>query len=176
VTEPGERPRGRTADRPIALRHPSEDDHGRVAAVIDHWFGGRRIGQLVSRSWFRHFSHTSWVADSDRGRPEGLLIGYLSPDRPSEAVIHLVGVDPNRRRRGVGRALIDAFVEDVRRRGATTVTAVAWPDDPVAMAFFQSCRFEPDAGPGTQRLYGVSAFPDYDGSGEDRAVLRREIR
>ena len=66
-------------------------------------------------------------------------------------------------------------VTDVHGRGATTITAVAWPDDPVAIAFFRSLGFEPDSGPGTQRLYGVTAFPDYDGPGEDRAVLRREV-
>lgn len=159
----------------ITPRHPSEDDHRRLAAVVDHWFAGRRIGQLMSRAWFRHFGQTSWITDGRSGRPEGLLIGYVSADRPSEAVIHLVGVDPNRRRAGVGRALVDAFVEDVHGRGATTVTAVAWPDDPVAIGFFRSLGFEPETGPGTQRLYGVSAFADYEGAGEDRAVLRREI-
>ena len=167
--------RERTADTTITLRHPTEADQPRLAGVVDHWFAGRRIGQLMSRSWFQHFGQTSWITDGDRGRPEGLLIGYLSPDRPSEAVIHLVGVDPNGRRRGVGGALVDAFVTDAHRRGATTITAVAWPDDPVAIAFFRSLGFEPDSGPGTQRLYGVSAYPDYEGPGEDRAVLRREI-
>jgi ribosomal protein S18 acetylase RimI-like enzyme len=157
-------------------RHPVEGDHRGLAGVVDHWFAGRRVGQLMSRSWFRHFGRTSWIADGERRRPEALLIGYLSQDRSSEAVIHLVGVDPNRRRRGVGSALVDAFVDDVHRRGATTVSAVAWPDDPVAIAFFRSLGFEPETGLGTQRLYGVSAFPDYDGPGEDRAVLRREIR
>lgn len=175
MTDPRAGMRGRTADATITPRHPTEDDHSRLAAVVDHWFPGRRVAQLMSRSWFHHFGRTSWITDSDRGRPDGLLIGYLSPDRPSEAVIHLVGVDPNRRRRGVGSALVDAFVNDVHGHGATTITAVAWPDDPVAIAFFRSRGFEPDIGPGTQRLYGVSAFPDYEGPGEDRAVLRREI-
>ena len=159
----------------LALRRPTEADHRRIADVVDHWFGGRHVWPLAARSWFRHFAGTSWIVDDDRGRPAGFLIGYLSPDRPAEAVLHLMAVAPNRRRQRIGAALLAAFVEDARRSGAETITTVAWPDDPVAIAFFRSLGFEPDSGPGTQRLYGVTAFPDYDGPGEDRAVLRREV-
>ena len=32
--------------------------------------------------------------------------------------------------------------------------------------------FAPDDGPGTQRLYGTPAYPDYDADGEDRVRLQ----
>jgi ribosomal protein S18 acetylase RimI-like enzyme len=159
-----------------ALRRPTEADHGRVADVVDHWFGGRRVWPLAARSWFRHFGGTSWIVDGDRGRPAGFLIGYLSPDRPTEAVLHLLAVAPNRRRQGLGAALVAAFTEDAASHGAETMTTVAWPDDPVAIAFFRAAGFEAESGPGTQRLFGVDAYPDYEAAGEDRAVLRLTIR
>ena len=35
--------------------------------------------------------------------------------------------------------------------------------------------FRPDDGPGTQRLYGTIAYPDYDGEGEDRVRFIRDL-
>jgi len=158
-----------------ALRHPTEADQRRLVGLVDEWFGGRRVRHLVGRSWFRHFGSTSWLAADPAGRPVGFLIGYRSPDRPGEAVIHLVGVHPNDRRLGVGRALVESFLSDVARAGVTTVCAVAWPDDPIAVAVFRALGFVPDDGPGSQRLFGISAFPDYDGDGEDRVVFVRDL-
>lgn len=167
---------GNARDNPeLRLRRPTEADHPRIAAVLDHWFGGRRVWPLAGRAWYRHFATTGWVAEDEDGTPRGFLIGYLSPGRPEIAVVHLVAVDPSRRRRGVGRALIGAFVADAAAGGASLIEAVAWPDDPPAVAFFGALGFLADASPGTQRLYGVSAWPDYELRGEDRAVFVRRL-
>lgn len=159
----------------IEIRHPTEADHRAVANVADDWFG-RRVLPLVSSAWFRHAGSTSWVAEDERGRLVGFLIGYRSQDRPSEGVIHLIGVDPARRRRGVGRTLVEAFATHATAHGAAIARAVAWPDDPASIAALRALGFEPDAGPGTERLYGVPSFPNHDGPGEDRAVLVRPLR
>jgi ribosomal protein S18 acetylase RimI-like enzyme len=159
----------------VRLRHPSEADHERIAAVLDHWFGGRRVWPIVGRAWFRHFAGTSWLAEDVDGTPRGFLIGYRSADRPDIAVVHLVAVDPRLRRRGIARAMVDAFAGDAGAGGASRLEAVAWPDEPVAIAFFRGLGFVPEDGPGTQRLYGVPAFPDYEVGGEDRVLLVRAL-
>jgi len=163
-----------TADG-FSLRHPTEDVQPAIVGVIDEWFGGRRVRHLAGRAWFRHFGSTSWVAEDVEGRLVGVLIGYRSQDRPTEAVVHLVGVHPNHRRRGIGRALIDAFAGDGGAQGVAVITAVAWPGEPPATAFFRALGFLPDDGPGSQNLFGMAAFPDYDGPGEDRIVFRRPL-
>lgn len=171
----GTRSTARPSPLAVDLRHPNEADHRAVAAVVDDWFG-RRVLPLASSAWFRHAASTSWLAADERGRLVGFVIGYRSQDRPAEAVLHLVAVDPARRRRGVGRALVETFVGTVAATGATTVRAVAWPDDPASIAALRALGFEPEAGSGTQRLYGIPAYADLDGPGEDRAVLTRRIR
>ena len=86
-----------------------------------------------------------------------------------------MGVHPSHRRRGVGRAMVESFLADAAAGGARTVTALAWPGDPIPIAFFRALEFRPDDGPGSQNLYGTPAFPDYEADGEDRIVLRRGL-
>jgi GNAT superfamily N-acetyltransferase len=159
----------------MTFRHPSEADQPRIVGLVDEWFGGRRVRHLVVRAWFRHVASTSWLAEDEDGAPIGFLLGYRSQDRPDEAVLHLIGVHPSHRRRGIGRALMESFLADVAAGGARSVTGLAWPGDPIPIAFFRALDFRPDAGPGSQNLYGTPAFPDYEADGEDRIVFVRAL-
>ena len=156
------------------LRHPDESDQHRIAAVIDEWFAGRRVAHMAGRSWFRHVGSTSWLAaDPAGGRAVGILLGYPSQDHPTEAVVHLLAVDPNARRRGVGRSLVAAFAAQMAARGVVELVALAWPGDPPAATFFRTIGFRPDEGPGTVNRFGDPAVPDHEAPGEDRIVFRR---
>ena len=155
----------------LLVRRPTEADQARVVKVVDDWFGGRRVRHLVVRAWFRHVASTSWLAEDGTGQPIGFLIGYRSQDRRGEAILHLVGVHPSHRRRGIGRALIGSFLADAADAGSTTVTALAWTGEPIAVAFFRAVGFRLDDGPGTQNIHGTPAYPDYEAEGEDRIVF-----
>lgn len=157
------------------LRRPREDDHPILVAQVDDWWGGRKLHQLLPRLWLQHFTGTSWVAEDGDGRLVGFLVGFMSPDRPGEAYIHMVGTSPNHRGAGLGRMLYERFFEDVRERGARRVSAITWPGNRTSVAFHRSMGFAPVDGPGTQNLYGTPAYPDYDAEGDDRAVFSREI-
>ena len=169
---------GRTTPGRLAaprFRRPTEADHRRLVDLVDDWFGGRRVRDEFARFWFRDFASTSWLAETEDGEIAGILIGYLAPDEPTRAVIHLLATNPNLRRRGVGRALVERFAADVQGRGAERLVVVVRPDEPIAVRFLRALGFAPDAGPGTQLLYGVPAYPDYERVGEDRAIFRRSI-
>jgi ribosomal protein S18 acetylase RimI-like enzyme len=159
----------------LRFRHPIEADHLLIVDLVDEWWGGQRVHQLLPRLWFQHFNTTSWVAETADGRLAGFLVGFVSPDRPGEAYVHLVAVNPNLRRVGVGRALYGRFFEDALRRGTTRVSAVVAPDNRAAVAFHMAMGFNVDSGPGTRPIHGVPAFPDYDGDRDDRVVLTRDL-
>ena len=158
----------------IVLRRPVEADHPRLIGQVDDWWGGRKIHPLFPRIWFRQFSGTSWVAEDPSGRLVGFLVGFVSPDHPDEAYVHLAATSPNHRRSGLGRRLYERFFEDVRARGVRRVSVITWPGNRVSVAFHRAMGFTPSDGAGTQNLYGTPAFPDYDGEGDDRVVFVRE--
>jgi ribosomal protein S18 acetylase RimI-like enzyme len=146
-----------------------------IVALVDEWWGGQRIHHLLPRLWFQHFTGTSWVAETADGRLAGFLVGFLSPDSPGEAYVSLMATNPNLRRQGVGRALYEQFFDDVRARGISRVSAVAWPDNRPAVEFHRAVGFSVDAGPRTRPIHGVPAYPDYDGDGDDRVLLTRDL-
>jgi ribosomal protein S18 acetylase RimI-like enzyme len=159
----------------VDFARPSDADHEAIVRRIDDWAGGRRARQLVPRLWFRHFTGTSWVARLDSGRIAGVAIGFVSPDDPSTAVLHLVAVDPAHRRNGIGRELIDRFLADLRSEGVQTVATTAWPDDRPTIHFLEAIGFALVAPEGRPRLYGMPAIADYDEPGDDRAELELRI-
>ncbi len=154
----------------VIVRRPTEADHARLARAVDTWWGERGRGRLP-RLWLRHFGGTSWLAESPAGSPVALLVGFLSPDDPGTAVLHLVTTIPARRRRGVARDLVARFVLDARERGARRIEAVVWPGNPGGIAFLRAIGFAAVDSAGGPRLYGWPAIADYDGEGEDRSIF-----
>jgi ribosomal protein S18 acetylase RimI-like enzyme len=157
------------------FRRPVESDHRFLVDRVDEWWAGRRLRQLLPRLWLQHFSGTSWIVEDEGGTAIGFIVGFISPDHPDQAYIHMVGTSPNHRRMGLGRALYERFFEDVRSRGVRRVTAVTWPGNRASVDFHRALGFTPADGPGTQRLYGTPAYPEYDAEGEDRVVFSREL-
>ena len=159
----------------LTFRRPVEADHARIVPVIDEWWGGRHLRSLLPRLWLQHFTGTSWIAEDRDGRIGGFLVGFRSPDHPDVGYCHMIATDPNLRRAGLGRALYERFFADMRALGVTTVKAITWPGNRLSVAFHRSLGFEPEAGPGTQVLYGTPAHPDYDADGEDRVVFVKRL-
>jgi GNAT superfamily N-acetyltransferase len=167
-------PTARDATR-ITFRRPVEADHPRMVAVVDDWWGGRHLRALLPRLWLQHFTGTSWVAEHPDGRLAGFLVGFHSPDRAEIAYCHMIAVDPNLRKVGVGRALYERFFTDARAAGRTRAVAITWPGNRLSVAFHMAIGFRPSVGPNTQPLYGTPAYPDYDDAGEDRVVFSLEL-
>jgi len=161
------------ADGEITLRRPVEADHARLIRVVDDWWGGRRLRYLLPRLWLQHFTSTSWIAEAGTGELAGFLVGFVSADHPFVGYIHMAASSPNHRRHGVGRRLYAAFADDLRSRGVRELRAITWAGNRQSIAFHTALGFRVDDGPGTQRVYGTTAYVDYEGDGEDMVVFRR---
>ena len=156
---------------PPQLRNLREADAEPVKAALDRWWGGRDLSHLALPLFFRHFRDTSFVLE-DRGEVVGFLVGFVSQSDPEEGYIHLVGVHPGRRQRGLARWLYEAFFEEVRGRGCTVVRCATTPGNAGSISFHHSLGFETE---GDGSSGGVPVFRDYDGPGEDRVLLRRSL-
>lgn len=159
----------------ITFRRPVEADHAGIVGQVDDWWGGRRMHDLLPRLWFQHFTGTSWIVEDASGSVVAFLVGFISPDQPTEAYIHMVGVSPNHRRSGLGKLMYERFIADVQARGVRRVRAITWPGNRTSVAFHTRMGFRPSEGPGTQNLYGTPAYPDYDAHGEDRVAFVRDL-
>jgi len=159
----------------LTFRRPTEADHPRLAAVIDEWWGGRKMRALLPRLWLQHFSGTSWVVERTDGRLEGFVVAFLSQDDPTTGYVHMIAANPNRRRSGLGRALYERAFTDLAAHGVRRVTAVTWPGNRGSIAFHRALGFEVEAGPGSQNLYGTPSQAAYDSEREDRTILVRAL-
>jgi ribosomal protein S18 acetylase RimI-like enzyme len=148
----------------ITIRHAQPSDYGRVIGRLNAWWGGRDMAPMLPKLFFLHFEGTSFVAERDDGQLAGFLVGFVSQTDPTEAYIHFVGVDPEQRGSGLGRELYERFFATAREHGCSVVRCVTSPANEGSIAFHTAMGFEVDR-----------VAEDYDGPGEDRALLVKRL-
>ncbi|HEX2621271.1 MAG TPA: GNAT family N-acetyltransferase, partial [Phototrophicaceae bacterium] len=105
----------------LTLRHATPDDYSPIIRVINDWWGGRQMADMLPKLFFVHFRDTSFIAENETGERVGFLIGFQSQTDPDEAYIHFVGVHPDYRQHGLGRMLYERFFEAAQGRGCQRV-------------------------------------------------------
>jgi ribosomal protein S18 acetylase RimI-like enzyme len=148
----------------VAIRHAKPSDYGRVIGRVNVWWGGRNMAPMLPQLFFLHFEGTSFVAEDEDGDLAAFLCGFLSQTEPDEAYIHFVGVSPTHRGEGMGRDLYERFFDEVREQGRSVVRCVTSPANEGSLAFHRALGFEVDR-----------IARDYDGPGEDRALLVKRL-
>jgi ribosomal protein S18 acetylase RimI-like enzyme len=147
----------------VEIRHAEPTDHARVAEVIDDWWGGRRVRDMLPRLFFTHFRDSSFVAE-ENGELVGFLCGFLSQTYPDQAYVHFVGVAPEHRKSGLASDLYERLFTAAREANRATVHCVTSPGNTGSIAFHRRIGFEIEA-----------EVEGYDGSGESRVLLRRAL-
>jgi ribosomal protein S18 acetylase RimI-like enzyme len=147
----------------VRIRLAEPADHARVAGVIDEWWGGRQVRDMLPRLFFTHFRDTSFVAEED-GELAGFLCGFLSQTHPEQAYCHFVGVSPAHRKSGVATELYERLFSAARAAGRTSVHCVTSPANTSSIAFHTRIGFEIEA-----------EVAEYDGSGESRVLLAKTL-
>jgi ribosomal protein S18 acetylase RimI-like enzyme len=154
------------------IRHPQQEDYYRIIPVVDDWWGGRSMTEMLPKLFFVHFRDTSFIAEVD-GEIVGFLIGFLSQTYPEEAYVHFLGVHPNFRKQGVALTLYEQFFDEVRQRGRRTVRLVTATVNKESIAFHVHIGFEIE--PQETKLDGIPFYPNYDGLGGDRVLFVKRL-
>ena len=122
------------------------------------------MAPILPKLFFIHFEGTSFVAEDTSGELLGFVSGFLSQTADDEAYIHFIGVTPEDRGDGLGRALYERFFEEARANGRTSVRCVTSPVNQGSLAFHEAMGFQ------VERV-----VEDYDGPGEDRVLLVKQL-
>ena len=91
-----------------------------IISVVNAWWGGRNMADMLPKLFFVHFRQTGFIAECD-GKVVGFLVGFLSQTLGNEAYIHFVGVHPEFRKRGIGEALYERFFGVAKTFGRSVV-------------------------------------------------------
>jgi ribosomal protein S18 acetylase RimI-like enzyme len=150
------------------FRHVLESDYISVISIIDNWWGGRHMADMLPKLFFQHFQDTSFIAEQN-GQIIGFLIGFVSQTIPTEAYVHFIGVHPDCRKDGVANYLYQLFFEKVREKGCEVVRCVTSPVNKPSIAFHIRMGFQIEKGTG--EFDGIPVTINYDGIGQDRVLF-----
>jgi len=155
------------------VRHAEPSDFQPVIAVVDEWWGGRRMADMLPKLFFLHFRNTSFIAEHN-GEVVGFVIGFVSQTFPAEAYIHFVGVHPEFRKAGLAQVLYEKFFAAVEMLGCHTVRCVTSPVNKGSISFHYSMGFSAENTGKT--VDGIPIAENYDGKGEDRVLFSKTLK
>ena len=135
-------------------------DYDVIVQIIDQWWGGPTAA-LAHPMFFYELGRLARVVEAEE-QIIGFLFGFLCPDA-SVGYVHLVGIHPSYRRRGVGRLLYQAFQEDCRREGCRLLKAITTMGNVASIEFHRALG------------WGAAQVDDYAGPGRQRVVFTHEI-
>lgn len=156
----------------MSIRHIEESDYSNIISILDEWWGGRHMADMLPRLFFKHFKNTSFVIEEDNSIV-AFLIGFISQTYPNNAYVHFLGIHPEHRKKGFGRQLYQAFFDTVRILGCDTVHLVTSPVNKNSIAFHTRIGFQIEEGDCS--VDGISTHKGYDGPGEDRVLFVKRI-
>lgn len=158
-----------TLDRPshpasapanLVARPITKVDFDKIVQVVDHWWEGP-IAVLAHPMFFYEFGrYARVVEDANEGRLVGFLLGFASE---GVGYVHLVGIDPQYRRKGVARALYAEFTTICLQAGAKRLKAITTAGNDGSIRFHEALGFT------------AHEDVDYAGPGRRRVVLTKDL-
>ena len=132
-----------TVEQHVRIEPGSSEDIDAVMAVMDTAFGDR-FGEAWTRSQLGGILPMAGVSlvlarDADRGGAIGFSLFRTVAD---EAELLLIAVAPEQQKRGVGRMLLDDFLERVRNDGVSRVHLEV-RDGNSAVSLYREAGFSP---------------------------------
>ncbi|MGC9933465.1 GNAT family N-acetyltransferase [Priestia aryabhattai] len=129
----------------MTVRLVKGSDYYVISPLINDWWNGRQMSDLLPKLFFDHFKNTSFIVEQE-GKIIGFLIGFLSQSYSNEAYIHFVGVHPEHRGKGVGKQLYNQFFDVIKQNGRNIVRCVTSPVNKASIAYHTKMGFEIEQG------------------------------
>ena len=144
----------------METRPLTKADYDQIVCDIDRWWGGP-TSALAHPMFFYELGRFARVVE-DAGRLVGFLLGFMCPGS-ALGYVHLVGIHPDYRRRGVAKVLYAAFEEDCLREGCRQIKAITTLGNEASVGFHQALGWstvevEDYAGPGRLRIVFTKAL------------------
>lgn len=156
----------------MEIRQINGDDFYAISPLVNEWWGGRNMVDMLPKLFFDHFTSTSFVVVKE-GEIIGFLIGFYSQTFEKVAYIHFVGVHPHYRNQKIGRSLYERFINVVKKSGREFVKCITSPINKNSIKFHTKMDFSIEKGDRT--VDGVSFFTNYDGENQDRVLFVKRI-
>lgn len=125
----------------MTVRLVKGSDYYVISPLINNWWNGRQMSDLLPKLFFDHFKNTSFIVEEE-GKIIGFLIGFLSQSYLNEAYIHFVGIHPEHRGKGIGRQLYNQFFDVIKQNGRNIVRCVTSPVNKASIAYHTKMGFE----------------------------------
>jgi GNAT superfamily N-acetyltransferase len=145
----------------MQTRRITKTDFDQIVEVIDRWWGGP-MATFAHPIFFYELGDNAIVAEED-GRLIGFLLGFISFKEPKTGYVHLVGIHPDYRRRGVGRALYQTFTERCMAVGCKRMKAITTAGNEGSIRFHEAVGWHGEE------------IEDYAGVGRKRLVFTRDL-
>lgn len=146
----------------MQARPLTKTDFDTIVEVIDTWWGGA-TRNVVHPIYFYELGEMSRVVVEGETLI-GFVFGFLAPHDPPVGYVHVVGVHPEHRRRGVGAFIHAYFEEECRKKGAAVVKAITAVGDAGSVGFYGRIG------------WNTAEVPDYAGPGRPRLVFTKQLR
>lgn len=156
----------------MLIRSAISNDYDKVSLLLNEWWGGRQMTEMLPKLFFDHFNDTSFIAEKD-GQMVGFLIGFLSQSKLNEAYIHFVGVHPEHRKTNIAKQLYEEFFRVGKQNGRNIVRCVTSPVNKASIAYHSKMGFEIEKG--EQNIDGIEVHTDYDGPNQDRVLFFKKL-
>lgn len=149
----------------MLIREITKADFDAIVSIMDAWWGGPSALK-PEPIFFYEFGSYALVAETD-GAMSGFLLGFVSDSgdqtKSKIAYVHLVGIDPEHRRKGIARALYEEFAARAQVLGAKSLKAITTTGNEGSVDFHHALGFK------------TFQDPDYAGKGRARYVFTREL-
>jgi GNAT superfamily N-acetyltransferase len=130
-------------------------DFDQIVEVIDRWWGGP-ISTFAHPIFFYELGEHALVVE-EHDEMIGFLLGFITQGPVRTGYVHLVGIHPDYRRRGVGRLLYAAFTDACRAAGSQRMKAITTLGNEGSQSFhlalgWDAREVDDYAGPGRRRI------------------------